>query len=100
MKQLILLGNVLLFVVNPVKAQNSISGYVVSLETAKPIANATIFLNNRYNLPLKKSLRVTSDSTGFYRIAGIETGSYIINALDCLSCNESTIRHGDGIEYN
>lgn len=80
MKHVILLGSVLLFIINPLKAQNSISGYVISLETAKPIANATIFLNNRYNLPLKKSLRGTSDSTGFYRINEIKNGSYIINA--------------------
>ena len=82
MKQLILLGSVLLFVINPLKAQNSISGYIVSLETAKPIADATIFLNNRNNLPLKNpdSLKVTSDSTGFYKITGIKPGYYIINA--------------------
>ncbi len=82
MKRLILLGSVLLFIINPLKAQNSISGYIVSLETAKPIANATIYLNNQYNLPLKDSdsLRVTSDSTGFYTITGIKSGSYIINA--------------------
>ncbi|HKI44999.1 MAG TPA: carboxypeptidase-like regulatory domain-containing protein [Balneolales bacterium] len=80
MKQFILLGSVLLFVINPAEAQNSINGYVVSLETAKPIANATIFLNNKYNLPLKEPLRVTSDSTGFYSITGIKSGSYVINA--------------------
>ncbi len=56
------------------------SGYVVSLETAKPIANAAIILNNQYNLPLKEPLRGTSDSTGFYSISGIKPGSYIINA--------------------
>ncbi len=80
MKQLILLGSVLFTVINPVKAQNSIRGFIVSLETAKPIPNATIYLNNQYNLPPKNPLRVTSDSTGFYKIAGIKPSSYIINA--------------------
>lgn len=80
MKQFILLGFVLLLGINPVKAQKSISGYVISLETAKPIANATVFLNNQYNLPLKEPLRVTSDSTGFFRIAGVKPSTYIINA--------------------
>jgi len=80
MKKLLLIGFGLFFLVNSIKAQNSISGYIVSLETAEPIANATIFLNNRYGLPTEDSLRVTSDSTGFYRIARIEAGTYIINA--------------------
>jgi|GEM_PF-3219946 len=80
MKKLILLVTVLLFVTKSGKGQNSISGYVVSLKTAKPIPNAIIFLNNKYNLTLEDTLRVTSDSTGFYKIAGIKTGTYIINA--------------------
>jgi len=80
MEKLILLGTVLFFATNLGKAQNSISGYIVSLETAKPIANATVFLNNRYGLPLENSLRVRSDSTGFYKIHGIKGGTYIINA--------------------
>jgi len=80
MKKLLLLGTLLLSITNLGKAQNSISGYVVSLETAKPIANATIFLNDKYGLSLGDSLRVMSDSTGYYRIAGIKVGTYIINA--------------------
>lgn len=80
MKKLILFWTVLFFTANSGKEQNSISGYVVSLKTAKPIPNATIFLNNKYNLPLEDTLRVTSDSTGFYKIVGIESGTYIINA--------------------
>lgn len=80
MNKLLLHGVILFILVNPVKAQNSISGYIVSLETAKPIANATIFLNNKYNLPLQYSLRATSDSAGFYKIAGVKVGTYIINA--------------------
>lgn len=82
MKKLLLLGFSLFFLVNSIKAQNSISGYIISLETAKPIANATVFLKDKYNLPLEDSdfLRVTSDSTGFYKIAGIKAGTYIINA--------------------
>lgn len=82
MKKLLLLGFSLFFLVNSIKAQNDISGYVVSLETAEPIANATVFLKNKYNLPLEDSdsLRVTTDSTGFYKIAGIEAGTYIMNA--------------------
>lgn len=80
MKKLVLVGTLLLFVTHSGKAQGSISGYVVSLETARPIANATIFLTNRYGLPPEDSLRVTSDSTGFYKISGIKAGTYIINA--------------------
>lgn len=80
MKKLLLLGTILLFVTNTGRAQNSISGYVVSLETAKPIAHATIFLNNKYGLSFGDSLRVTSDSKGYYRITGIKAGTYIINA--------------------
>lgn len=80
MKQLILLAAVLLFANHPVQGQNSISGYVVSLEEAKPIANAIIFLKNKYGLSLEDSLTVTSDTTGFYRIEGIKTGSYVLNA--------------------
>jgi hypothetical protein len=80
MKKFLLLGTVLLFVTHSGKAQNSIYGYVVSLETAKPIRNATIFLNDKYGLSLGDSLRVISDSTGYYRITGIKTGTYIINA--------------------
>mgnify|MGYP001186283154 FL=1 len=81
MKKLLLLGYGLIFLVNSIKAQNSISGYIVSLETAEPIANATVFLNNKYNLALENpdSLKVTSDSTGFYIITGIKTDTYIIN---------------------
>ncbi|GAA5520637.1 hypothetical protein Asal01_00569 [Fodinibius salicampi] len=75
-----LLGTVLLFVTHSGKAQNNIYGYVVSLETAKPISNATIFLNDKYGLSLGDSLRVISDSTGYYRITGIDTSTYIINA--------------------
>ncbi|HEX6983007.1 MAG TPA: carboxypeptidase-like regulatory domain-containing protein [Balneolaceae bacterium] len=82
MKKLLLLGFSLFFLVSSIKAQNSISGYTVSLETAKPIANATVFLKNKYNLPLEDSgsLKATSDSTGFYKIAGIKAGTYIMNA--------------------
>ncbi len=80
MKKLIIFGIVLLFVIPPSEGQNSISGYVVALDTAEPIANATIFLDDRHGLPLEDSLRVTSDSTGFYRISGVKAGTYIINA--------------------
>jgi len=80
MKNLILLTTIFLFANCPVQAQNSISGYVVSLEEAKPIANATIFLKNQYGLTLEDSLTVLSDSTGFYQIEGIKKGSYVLNA--------------------
>lgn len=100
MKKLLLSGAILLFIISSVKAQNSISGYIVSLETAKPIANATVFLNNRYNLPLKNSasFRVTSDSTGFYKITGIKTGYYIINAWTAYRIMNQ--RYGMVIESN
>ena len=80
MKKTILFGSILLFTTYSGKAQNTISGYIVSLETAQTIANATIILNNQYNLPLEDPQRVRSDSSGFYRIDGVKAGSYIINA--------------------
>jgi len=82
MKKILLFGVSLFVFVHSINAQNSISGYVVSLKTAQPIANATIFLNDQNNVSLEEadSLRVTSDSTGFYNIAGIKRGTYIINA--------------------
>ncbi|PAU95267.1 hypothetical protein CK503_03460 [Aliifodinibius salipaludis] len=82
MKKLLFLGISLIFVVNSVNAQYSISGYIISLETAKPIPNATVFLNDKSNLPLEDSdlLRVTTDSTGFYKIAGIKADTYTLNA--------------------
>jgi hypothetical protein len=80
MKNLILFTTILLFANYPVQAQNSISGYVVCLEEAKPIANATIFLKNQYGLTLEDSLTVLSDSTGFYQIERIKNGSYVLNA--------------------
>lgn len=82
MKKLLLVGFCVFFLVHSNKAQNSVSGFIVSLENAEPIPNATIFLNNQYNISLENidSLRVTSDSTGFYKIAGIEAGTYVINA--------------------
>lgn len=80
MKKIVALSVALFFLINSVTAQNSISGYIVSLETAKPIENATILLHDRYNLPLKDTVRVTSDSTGFYEIGSVESGSYIVNS--------------------
>lgn len=80
MKKSILLVSVLFLVSNSGKTQNSISGYVVSLKTAKPISNASIFLKNRYGLQLEEPLKAMSDSTGFYEIAGIKRDTYIINA--------------------
>ena len=50
------------------------------MDTAKPIANTTVFLRNQYGLQLEEPLRVTSDSTGFYNIKRIKTGTYIVNA--------------------
>jgi len=81
MKKLLLFFS-LFFLVNSSNAQNSISGYIISLETAEPIPNATIFLNNRHNISLEQSdsLRVSTDSTGFYKIDEIKAGTYIINA--------------------
>ena len=82
MKKSLLIGAILFFVANPGKSQNNISGYIVSLDTAKPIPNATIILNNEYNLLLDDTelFRTNSDSTGFYTIDGIKAGTYIINA--------------------
>lgn len=80
MKKLLVLGTVLIAITASGHAQNSISGYVVSLESAKPIANATVFLKDRYGLQLEKPLMATSDSTGFYSIRGIEADTYIVNA--------------------
>lgn len=80
MKKLLLLGIVLLFITNIGIGQHSISGYTVSLEKAGSVPNATIFLNDKYGLSLEESLRITSDSTGFYKITGIKEGTYIINA--------------------
>ena len=82
MKQLIFLGSFLFLLICVVNAQHSIRGYIVSLETAKPIANAKVILNDQYNLLLEdtESFQVTSDSTGFYKISGIKEGRYIINA--------------------
>ena len=82
MRKLLILGISLFFSANVINAQNNISGYIISLETAKPIENATVFLNDKSNLPLENSdsLRVTTDSTGFYKIGGIKEGTYYINA--------------------
>lgn len=82
MRKLLFLGFGLFFLIHSIKAQNSISGYIISLEKAEPIPNATIFLNNQYNLSLENpdSLQVTSDSTGFYKINGIKEDTYVINA--------------------
>ena len=80
MKNLILLGIVLFIITALSNAQHRINGYVVSLESAQPIANATVFLTDQYGLQLEKPLRVTSDSTGFYSITGIKEGTDIINA--------------------
>lgn len=80
MKKVLSLGIVLIVITASGNAQNRISGYVVSLESAKPIPNATVFLRNQYGLELEKPLRVTSDSTGFYTIQGIKAGTYIVNA--------------------
>ena len=82
MKKVLILGISLFFSANLINAQNNISGYIISLETAQPIENATVFLNDKSNLPLENSdsLRVTTDSTGFYKIDGIKEGTYFINA--------------------
>ena len=82
MKKLLVFGTGLSLLFSSVEAPKSISGRLVSLETVEPIPNATIFLNNKYNLSLEDSdsVRVTSYSTGFYKIAGIKADIYIINA--------------------
>lgn len=80
MKKLILLEIVLCIIAASSNAQHNISGYVVSLESAQPIADATVFLRDQYGLQLEEPLRVTSDSSGFYIIEGIKAGTYIVNA--------------------
>lgn len=80
MIRIILVGTFLFLSAIPGNAQYSISGYSVSLEKAGPVPKATIFLKDKYGLSLEESLRVMSDSTGFYSITGIKEGTYIINA--------------------
>ncbi|NGP89704.1 carboxypeptidase-like regulatory domain-containing protein [Fodinibius halophilus] len=79
-KSLFLIFSLLVFP-QSMTAQHSISGYIVSLETARPITDATVFLKDKYNLPFDNpdSLKATTDSTGFYRIGGIQEGTYIIS---------------------
>lgn len=80
MKKFILLSIVIFVITSSSNAQHSINGYLISLESAQPIANATVFLRDQYGLQLEEPLRVTSDSSGFYIIEGIKAGTYIINA--------------------
>lgn len=60
--------------------QTSLSGYVIEMATGEPILNTTVFIHDKYNLPLDPPLRTKTDSTGYYELPELMPGKYSINA--------------------
>lgn len=79
-----------LFTVNTVTGQHSISGFVVSIDSAEALPGVTIQLKDRYGLFLKNPLSTKSDSSGFYYISGISEGHYTLHAWNAYDDEDDT----------
>lgn len=90
MKYVFFLLSGCLFTANTVKAQHSISGFVVSIDSAKALPGVTIQLKDQYGLFLKEPLSTKSDSSGFYYITGITDGHYTLHAWNAYDDEDDT----------
>ncbi len=68
----------LLFIISPVYAQYSISGYVIDFGEAEPIEGALVFVHNEYNISFDPPINVTTDETGYFEF-DLPKGRYSVN---------------------
>ncbi|MFV1885493.1 MAG: carboxypeptidase-like regulatory domain-containing protein [Balneola sp.] len=72
---------ILLLIPYSVISQTSISGHIVDIQLGEPIAGATVFIHDEFNIALNPALRTTTNEFGYYEFNDMEPGKYSINAF-------------------
>ncbi|RNC85417.1 MAG: carboxypeptidase regulatory-like domain-containing protein [Balneola sp.] len=73
-----LIASLFLFIISPLYAQYSISGYVIDFGEAEPIEGALVFVHNEYNISFDPPINTTTDKSGYYEF-DLPEGRYSVN---------------------
>ena len=72
---------IIFLIPSSVYSQTRISGHVVDMQLGKPIAGATVFIHDEFNIAFNPPIQTLTNQFGYYEFVDMEPGKYNVNAF-------------------
>ncbi len=81
MTRSLILFSILFFISVTGYGQTNISGHIVDMQLGEPIAGATVFLHDEFNIAFNPPVQTKTNEFGYYEFDDMDPGKYSVNAF-------------------